>query len=302
METRHKEYNFHLLNDGSDEEAPPEDRIYTLDRSSVDSDRSLEERDSESAIDKEQTSTQETIPDDSQRHQTVQSSSQSTLGFTTRPSKKARHAPATEWIWDHFSTVEVNRSWENRSGKTVHKDHDIYCSRCKYSTSDSKRKGNTSNMKLHLEKQHGIFAPSSSNDSKPGIMAVSKEPNIATMIKGTSKLSDQEVLRRNIMRWVVCDKNAFNAVESPYFQQIWIDSPFYDIPFNSRHTIRKEIMLTFEEQRAQLKEELATSCQTIALSLDEWSSTNHVSFLGVVGHWLDENCEFGFALSEMLSY
>lgn len=44
---------------------------YTLDRSSIDSDRSVEERDTERTINNTQTSTQATIPDDNQRQRHV---------------------------------------------------------------------------------------------------------------------------------------------------------------------------------------------------------------------------------------
>lgn len=40
-----------------------------------------------------------------------------------------------------------------------------------------------------------------------------------------------------------------------------------------------------------LKNELATTCQTIALSLDVWTSKNHIPIL-VIGHWLTEEFEY----------
>lgn len=41
-------------------------------------------------------------------------------------------------------------------------------------------------------------------------------------------------------------------------------------------------------QRAQLKEELRVSCKTIAISLDIWTSKNHLPILGIIGHWFTE--------------
>ncbi|KAJ5642740.1 hypothetical protein N7490_006740 [Penicillium lividum] len=43
---------------------------------------------------------------------------------------------------------------------------------------------------------------------------------------------------------------------------------------------------------AMLENELATTCQTIALSLDVWTSKNHIPILGVIGHWLTEEFEY----------
>lgn len=41
-----------------------------------------------------------------------------------------------------------------------------------------------------------------------------------------------------------------------------------------------------------LKNEIATTCQVIALSLDVCTCKNHTPILGVIGHWLTE--EFGY--------
>jgi hypothetical protein len=49
---------------------------------------------------------------------------------------------------------------------------------------------------------------------------------------------------------------------------------------------------SFGKQRLQLKEELARSCKTIALSLDLWTSKNHLPILGIIGHWLTEDFEY----------
>ena len=41
-----------------------------------------------------------------------------------------------------------------------------------------------------------------------------------------------------------------------------------------------------------MKEELSATCKTIALSLDVWTSQNHLPILGVIGHWLTEEFEY----------
>jgi hypothetical protein len=48
----------------------------------------------------------------------------------------------------------------------------------------------------------------------------------------------------------------------------------------------------FTVQRAQLKEELATTCKTISLSLDVWTSKNHLPIIGIIGHWLTEEFDY----------
>lgn len=103
---------------------------------------------------------------------------------------------------------------------------------------------------------------------------------------GTQSLTLQEVLERNAIRWVVTNMQAFTTVESPEFQQIFRDIPEIEPPFTSRHTLRDRTMQEFAIQRTSLKNELAQTCKTIALSLDIWTSHNHLPILGIIGHWL----------------
>ena len=70
------------------------------------------------------------------------------------------------------------------------------------------------------------------------------------------------------------------------------------MPFTLRNTLTSQIAAQFELDCQQLVKELATSCQTIAVSLDGWMSNNDISILGVIGHWLTEDFEYKEALLE----
>lgn len=270
MNTRQRQIDFRRPNDESDEETPHEDRTRSPGIGYFTSDG----KEDNEITDNRAQSSQQASNTGTLFHPTTQDSTQATSSPIQpwKKQKKQRSAPATEWMWDYYTVKEINRPYQNRAGNTVHKDREISCNhvdrqgiRCSYRTSDSQRQGNTSNMKGHLER-HGIFndsAPESASGSRPS----QRTQDIRYMMTGNGNLSPQQILQKDIMRWVVCDKNAFNAVESQFFKQIWINSPYYDPPFNSRHTLRGHIMKTFEEQRMQLKEELALTCQTIALSL-----------------------------------
>ena len=48
----------------------------------------------------------------------------------------------------------------------------------------------------------------------------------------------------------------------------------------------------FTVQRYDLKCELEATCKTIALSLDVWTSKNHLPILGIIGHWLTEDFKY----------
>ena len=62
--------------------------------------------------------------------------------------------------------------------------------------------------------------------------------------------------------------------------------------FTYRHTLRERLSGDFNLQLVMLKNELVTTCQTIALSLDVWTSKNYLPILGVIGHWFTEEFEY----------
>lgn len=102
----------------------------------------------------------------------------------------------------------------------------------------------------------------------------------------------RDLLERNILRWIVRDDIAFTAIESPAFQQIFTNLPDVPLPFSSSRTLARRIDTEFDQCRAQLIDDLARACSTIALSLDVWTSKNHKSILGIIGHWLTPTFEY----------
>jgi hypothetical protein len=61
------------------------------------------------------------------------------------------------------------------------------------------------------------------------------------------------------------------------------------MPFKSRNTLTSRISAEFALDRQALIQDLAITSQTIALSLDGWTSNNDISILAVIGHWLTED-------------
>ena len=171
-----------------------------------------------------------------------------------------RPARATEWIWGYFETTAIDRPWViKRTNKRRLVNREICCThinkktgiRCNWQTSDSQRQNTTSNIKTHLAR-HSIFCPTSN------IQSVRKDLDIRS-------LTHQEVLEKNVIRWIVTDIKAFTSVESPEFQQVFRDIPGIEPPFTSRHTLRDRIVQEFSIQRANLKSELALTCKDYCL-------------------------------------
>ncbi|KAJ8097682.1 hypothetical protein POJ06DRAFT_185144, partial [Lipomyces tetrasporus] len=246
--SRQRRLDYRLLNDGSDEEALFEDRIHELPMApdSVPPDELIfgvaNSPDCE-ILPSQSISQNPTSP------VTVDSSSSiiSEDSCTIQPRNRA--ARATEWMWAYFETAEYNRPWIMKRTKSKRlTDRDIRCIyideqtgiRCNWKTTDSARQTSTSNMARHLEK-HSIYAP----ESSPGASGTKKQPSIATFFKGKKILTVQQLLERNLLRWIVTEKQAFTTIESPAFQQIFCDIPGITLPLSSRHTVRQRLVEDF---------------------------------------------------------
>jgi hypothetical protein len=78
----------------------------------------------------------------------------------------------------------------------------------------------------------------------------------------------------------------FSTIETTLFQKIFEDIPGIDLLFQSATTYKRYIRKEFVKYRSIIKQELAETCQTIALSLDAWTSKNQLSIIIIIGHWL----------------
>ncbi|KAJ8096610.1 hypothetical protein POJ06DRAFT_262939 [Lipomyces tetrasporus] len=90
-----REVDYYLLNDGSDEEAVPEDRLPKVPR-----------LDSESTIDGsvDNVARTDVLPEES-ASQVVEDTS--VAGSTSDTSKRSRARPVTEWLWAYFTITEL---------------------------------------------------------------------------------------------------------------------------------------------------------------------------------------------------
>jgi hypothetical protein len=274
--------NYRLLNDGSDEEALPEDRIAASDLDAT---------------------PEPQVPmtsDDSQMPMTTDVAEPDSTHITTATlasRRRERPALATEWVWPYFEATTVEREWiVKRTGKRRIVDRDICCAyvdektgtKCDWKTTDSVRQTATSNMKNHLAK-HGILPPS----KIVGLSQPSQQkPSIIALLTKKEDMTNQQRLEKNVLRWVVTSKQPFTVVQEPDFKQIFLDISGVSPPFSTRYTLRLAIDDEFKKQRLRLKDDLSTTCSTIALSLDAWTSSNSLPILAIIGHWLTTEFEY----------
>lgn len=82
---------------------------------------------------------------------------------TTSTASKTKN----QWMWEYYNVTELSTSWSDKR-KRLRRDRRIDCFQpnCNWTTSDSRRMSNTSNLVGHLAK-HNIFAPSVSVEQAP---------------------------------------------------------------------------------------------------------------------------------------
>ena len=128
------------------------------------------------------------------------------------------------------------------------------------------------------------------NSQNAKLFSTSQSSLTAWVKKPTLALQTQ--LEQNVLKWLVAEILLFTTIKQDSFQQIFSDISGINPPFGSAHTLKQKIEDEFNIYCSQLKECLDTICTTIALSLDAWSSQNHVSILAIVGHWLTPDFKY----------
>ncbi|KAK9260725.1 hypothetical protein V1519DRAFT_447711 [Lipomyces tetrasporus] len=115
MNTRRKRLDYRALNDGSDDEAAPEDRVAS------------------STMSAPLLSSQSTmngfinIPDDELRARSTTSET-SIHSSNTFHQDHSRPAPVTEWLWAYFETMTVDKEWTvKKTNKRRLTDREIRC-------------------------------------------------------------------------------------------------------------------------------------------------------------------------------
>jgi BED zinc finger len=192
--------------------------------------------------------------------------------------------PESAWVWSQYSITSLQSVWRPYGKNKDIIDRIITCTRCNtWTIKDSTRKGSTSNMIRHLGREHQAYPPSQGL-SNLGSSSSQSTPSIASLFLQQSNKDTIKQFEKNLVRWIVAEDIAFAAIESPFFQEMINDIPGVSMPFKSRNTLTARISTEFELDRQKLIQDLAISSQTIALSLDGWTSNNDISILAVIGH------------------
>ena len=91
--------------------------------------------------------------------------------------------------------------------------------------------------------------------------------------------------------FIISSNSSLSLVENPNFNRLlqYANSSAKSV---SRHTLGRDINTLYIGLLQQVQRRLQEHCDTgakISLTLDAWSSTTHISFLAVTGHYIDSH-------------
>jgi hypothetical protein len=97
----------------------------------------------------------------------------------------------------------------------------------------------------------------------------------------------EEALQSALVDWVIIKDVSFSNAVSPALRGLltWNCSSLLAALPNSVSTMRDYILSTLETRKAEIGVLLEASKSRISISVDVWTSSNYLSFLGVVAHF-----------------
>jgi hypothetical protein len=170
------------------------------------------------------------------------------------PKKQSKARKKTSIVYQYFNTSDAS----NASCLECEKNGAKFTSNIQQATSHAI---------LHLESAHSITNTTSKSSG------ATKQPTVT-----------QEMFHNALTQWIATTAQAFSVVDNSEFaKMLSLYRPNFSIP--SPYKITQNISKLYENDRQNLKDLIDSTCETIALSLDIWTSDNHEAFLAIIGHW-----------------
>jgi hypothetical protein len=196
-------------------------------------------------------------------------------------SKSAFGSAPISWIYLHG--IELEKRGEKGWNKQWLCKHCYDSGTVKIFAADS-----TWSPSRHLEGTHGIYSPGT--------------PRPAALDRLDSYLEEVHPLRAerwrvDFLNWIVHDNITFEQAASQHLRKVILGGGS-DVArlLPCARTVRSWLITTYNERISDVKKSLAGARSRINLSFDAWSSPNHRSLLGIVAHWIDEQCMLKTAL------
>lgn len=200
------------------------------------------------------------------------------------PQRKRAKRQRSSLIWDH--------AIQQGSKLDVDQDGDPIW-RCCYCKQTYKIKSGTKKATEHLRKAHLVTTESPYEKRQRSIQ---RDIRIS-MLKASEQSSpmlnhlDPVVLQDLYLRLIVIHGIPFNAVVWPELRTFleYINPMANSLLPYSPSTISSLLTRTYLFEKDVIKQTLQSALSSIHLTLDLWSSPNHLSLLGIVAHYTDDN-------------
>jgi hypothetical protein len=135
----------------------------------------------------------------------------------------------------------------------------------------------TSSVIKHWKTKHGI-----DKDGYP----VNKNKRRGSLVN----LLDFKIWKLVFIQWIVFCHIAYSQIENRFFKKMLSllgEGLAALVP--SRTTIRKWIVLEFQQRKRELRRELRAARSNIHISFDLWTSPNCYAIMAIVAHYIDSN-------------
>ena len=170
---------------------------------------------------------------------------------------------------------------------TKNDNGDYCCDICKQSTPSRdliiKRDKTGSTMALwkHLEKfHHSIY-----RDLKPS----GTQNPLTNFFSKKSKYSGRtlELTKERCIDLIINTDTAFSTLEHPQFEAFCSYFAQCDVSLPSGNTLRRGIFAKFDDEKGKMRQ-LFQPIEKVSLTVDTWTTTNHLAILGITIHWIDD--------------
>jgi hypothetical protein len=143
--------------------------------------------------------------------------------------------------------------------------------------------GSPSSLSIHLTGTHNITKAMAMKYDEEELKNPPESP-----IKPHNP-TKQESLTKNVIGFVIGTVQPLSILEDPDFINMINEfDPRYKVPCTK--TLKDQISNTYEEGKVALKIQLA-QIQYISLTINAWSSSAHLPYLGVTAHWVTSKFE-----------
>jgi hypothetical protein len=174
--------------------------------------------------------------------------------------KKARTHKLRSFVYQHLVDHVKDQNGRISSAKCIHCNATIQLTQ------------GTTPARSHLL-HHNVVDPKKNTNSDQ------------TNVTEASKL--QEIFLNKQALWVAETAQPFTIVERPSYVEMMKSFQDWMIT-GSAYKVKTTINDIYCTSRKKLKETLISTCKTISLSLDIWTSTDQKPFMAIIGHWLTE--------------